>query len=133
MKKAMEMKEDLIAVCGMNCRVCVGYIGYTMSGKKRKDPCPGCRFTDKSCAFIKRHCRKTLKKEVNYCFECEDFPCEVLGKLDKNYRERYKMSMIDNLNFIKKKGISEFLKSQEGKYRCDRCDGIICVHNGKCY
>jgi hypothetical protein len=129
----MKMKEDLIAVCGMNCRICVGYFGYTMSGEKRKHTCPGCRPSDKSCAFIKKRCRKALTKEVNYCFECEDFPCEILGNLDKRYRERFKMSMIDNLNFIKEKGIEKFLKSQEEKYKCAECGGVICVHTDKCY
>ena len=129
----MEMKEELIAVCGMNCRICVAFFGYTMSGKKRKHPCPGCRISGKSCAFVKKRCRKTLLKEVDYCFECEGFPCEILGELDKGYRERYKMSTVDNLNFIRKNGIEEFLKEQEEKYKCDECGGVVCVHNDKCY
>jgi len=127
------MNEELIAVCGMNCRICVGYFGYTLNGKKRKKPCIGCRPSNRNCAFIKKSCKKLSKKEVNYCFECEDFPCENLEKLDKRYRERFKMSMIDNLNFIKEKGIEKFLKSQEEKYRCDQCGGVICVHTDKCY
>ena len=129
----MEMRKDLIAVCGMNCRICVGYFGYTMSGKKRKHPCSGCRSTNKSCSFVKKRCRKTLKREVNYCFECEDFPCEIIEKLDKAYRERYKMSMIENLNSIEEKGIEKFLESEEEKYRCDECGGVICVHTDRCY
>jgi hypothetical protein len=129
----MEMKEELIAVCGMNCRVCVGYFGYTMSGEKRKHTCPGCRISGKNCTFVKKRCLKTLKRKVKYCFECGDFPCEILEKLDKNYREKYNMSTIDNLNFIKEKGIEEFLKSQEEKYRCDQCGGVICVHTNRCY
>jgi hypothetical protein len=129
----MEMKEELIAVCGMNCRICVAYFGYALSGKKRKKPCIGCRPTDRNCAFIKKRCKKLSKKEVNYCFECSDFPCENLEKLDKRYRERFKMSMIDNLNFIKKNGINDFLKSQEEKYKCAECGDVICVHTDKCY
>ena len=129
----MKMKKDLIAVCGMNCRICLSYFGYAMSGKKRKNPCPGCRPSGKSCAFIKKRCRKTLEKEVDYCFECEAFPCEILENLDKRYRERFKMSMIDNLNFIKEKCIEKFLESQEEKYRCGQCGGVICVHTDKCY
>lgn len=129
----MEMKEELIAVCGMNCRICVGYFGYTMSGKKRKHTCPGCRISDKICAFVKKRCKKTLKKEVNYCFECKDFPCEILEKLDKNYRKKYNMSTIENLSFIKQYGIEKFLKSQEEKYRCNECGAVVCVHTDGCY
>jgi len=127
------MREELIAVCGMNCRICVAYFGYNMSGKKSKNPCAGCRVRDKNCAFIKKRCGKASKKEVEYCFECKDFPCEILEKLDKGYRQKYKMSMIDNLKFIKENGIKKFLKSQEEKYKCSECGGVICVHNGKCY
>jgi len=127
------MRKELIAVCGMNCRICVAYFGYTMSGKKSKNPCIGCRVRDKYCAFIKKRCGKASKKEVEYCFECKDFPCEILEKLDKGYRQKYKMSMIDNLKFIKENGIKKFLKSQEEKYKCSECGGVICVHNGKCY
>ena len=129
----MEMKEELIAVCGMNCRICVGYFGYTMTGRKRKHTCPGCRISGKICAFVKKRCSKALKEEVTYCFECEDFPCEIIEKLDKTYIERYKMSTINNLKFIKEKGMEKFLESEEKKYKCDECGGVIYVHTGKCY
>jgi hypothetical protein len=43
------------------------------------------------------------------------------------------MSMIENLKYIRDKGINNFLKQQEKKYKCDECGGIICVHNGVCY
>ena len=129
----MEMREELIAVCGMNCRICHAYFGYALNGRKSKNPCTGCKSRDKNCAFIKKRCERASKKEVDYCFECENFPCEPLEKLDKRYRERFKMSMIDNLNFIKENGMKKFLKSQEEKYRCDECGGVICVHTDKCY
>jgi hypothetical protein len=43
------------------------------------------------------------------------------------------MSTIDNLVFIKENGIEKFLQKEEEKYKCQKCGGIICVHNGKCY
>ena len=106
----------LIAACGMNCRICIGYFGYTMSGKKRKMKCIGCKPRDKSCAFLKKYCKKLTKKEVEYCYECNEFPCSHLEKIDKGYRERYNMSMIENLEYIRDKGINNFLKQQEKKY-----------------
>jgi len=125
--------EDLIAACGMNCRICIGYFGYTVSGKKRKMKCIGCKPRNKSCAFLKKYCKKLTKKEVDYCYECSDFPCFHLEKIDKGYRERYNMSMIKNLKDIKKYGMDKFLKEQKEKYRCSECGGVICVHNGICY
>ena len=125
--------EDLIAACGMNCRICIGYFGYTMSGKKRKMKCTGCKPRDKSCAFLKKYCKKLRKKEVDFCYECPDFPCTHLEKLDGIYCKRYNMSMIKNLKDIKKHGMTKFLKGQQIEYRCSECGGILCVHNGKCY
>lgn len=124
---------DLIAPCGMNCRICLGYFGYTVSGKKRKMRCIGCTPRDKSCAFLKKYCKKLTKKEVRYCFECLNFPCVHLKKIDELYRKRYNMSMIENLEFIRDKGIDNFLRKQKKKYQCSECEGVICVHNGKCY
>jgi catechol 2,3-dioxygenase-like lactoylglutathione lyase family enzyme len=125
--------EDLIAACGMNCRICIGYFGYTVSGKKRKMKCIGCKPRNKSCAFLKKYCKKLTKKEVNYCYECSDFPCYHLENLDKLYRKRYNMSMIENLEYIRDKGMGKFLGHQQTKYQCPKCGGVICVHNDICY
>ena len=125
--------EELIAPCGMNCRICIGYFGYTVSGKRRKMKCIGCRPRDKSCAFLKKYCKKLTKKEVEYCYECSDFPCFHLEKLDTMYQKRYNMSMIENLKYIRDFGMEKFLKQQEKRYKCPECGGVICVHNGICY
>ena len=122
-----------IAPCGMNCALCIGYFGYTISGGKRKVRCTGCITVDKNCAFIKKSCKKLTKKEISYCYECDGFPCERLKKLDKRYRKRFDMSMIENLEFIRDNGMEKFLKQQEKKYECPDCGELICVHDKKCY
>ena len=127
------MKAELIAPCGMNCALCVGYFGYNLNGGKRKVACVGCRPRNKSCAFVKKRCKLLTKNEVEFCFECIDFPCDQLEKLDGKYREKYNMSMIENLFFIKKQGMEDFLKQQTEKYKCPECGETICVHNRKCY
>jgi rubrerythrin len=43
------------------------------------------------------------------------------------------MSMIENLKLIQEKGMAEFLRSQEEKYRCPSCGDVVSVHDGKCY
>jgi rubrerythrin len=60
-------------------------------------------------------------------------PCKNLTHLDNRYRERYGMSMVENLKALKAKGIDEFLKKQQEKYRCPNCGDVVCVHDGKCY
>jgi len=126
-------RPNLIAPCGMNCGICLSFFGYAVNGRKRKNPCIGCRLKDKQCAFIKKQCDKLLNKKIEYCFECENFPCDHLKKLDKRYRTKYEMSMIENLEYIQKNGIDNFLKKERERRKCLKCGGIICVHDKKCY
>jgi hypothetical protein len=43
------------------------------------------------------------------------------------------MSEIENLEFIRDKGIDEFIKKELKRWKCPTCGGVICVHNKKCY
>ncbi len=130
------MEESLVAPCGMNCAVCSAYLAKTHNVKDagiRYPYCPGCRPRHKTCAFLKKRCTRLLNGKVRFCFECPDFPCENLLKLDRRYRNRYHMSMVDNLTAIKQKGITRFLAQEEEKWRCPRCGDTICCHNGLCF
>ena len=127
------MNQELIAPCGMNCGICIGFFGYTMTGTKRKKQCIGCIPSGKSCAHLKKYCEKLRKKEIDYCYVCTDFPCKKLQRLDTIYRERFNMSTVANLEYIRDKGMKMFLKEQEKRYKCQNCGGVICVHNGICY
>ena len=125
--------SELIAPCGMNCGICIAFFGYTMTGKKRKHTCITCRLRERPCAFIKKQCDKLLNNKIKYCFECEDFPCKRLQDLDKRYKTYFKMSMIENLQNIKKQGIEKFLRQQKKKWACPKCGKTICCHNGICF
>ncbi|MCW4009886.1 MAG: DUF3795 domain-containing protein [Candidatus Bathyarchaeota archaeon] len=127
---------ELVAPCGMNCALCSSYLAAKTDVKSKgvKIPyCIGCRPRGKTCAFLKKRCQKLLNGEVNFCFECASFPCDNLKALDRGYRKRYRMSMIDNLKFIKESGMESFLASQRQVWKCDKCDGLICCHNGLCF
>ena len=62
-----------------------------------------------------------------------DMPCENLDRIDRRYRKRYNMSMVENLKELEEKGMNQFLRSQEDKYECQKCGDVISVHDGKCY
>jgi hypothetical protein len=129
------MKEELIAPCGMNCALCVSYLAgkhdLNSKGFHRKY-CPGCRPRGKNCTFMKSHCSLVGNGLVHFCYECSDFPCRRLKDLDKRYRTKYRMSMIDNLTFIKENGMPKFLEKEETTWQCSVCGGTICCHNGLC-
>lgn len=69
---------------------------------------------------------------VRFCFECESYPCKRLKALDKRYRTKYHMSMIENLDSIRDQGMRDFLEAQEVEWRCPTCGGTICCHTGLC-
>jgi hypothetical protein len=129
------MEEELIAPCGMNCGVCVSYLGMkndiNRQGFRRKY-CAGCLPRGQNCVYMGGQCELVGKGQVRFCYECQDFPCRRLKALDKRYRTKYHMSVIENLEFIRAHGMGEFLEREADKWRCPDCGGVICCHNGLC-
>ena len=121
---------SLIAPCGMNCSICMAYL-------RGKNTCAGCRGvnTYKPVTRVRckiKNCRIFRSDKAKYCFECGNFPCEVLNHLDTRYRTKYHMSMIENLEQIKNYGIRKFIKDEVKRWTCTKCNGTICVHKGYC-
>ena len=122
--------DSLIAPCGMNCGICMAYL-------REKNKCPGCMGTDtnKTATRVRckiKNCKVFQKGNARFCFECDKVPCDHLSHLDKRYRTKYNMSMIENLENIKKLGIRKFIKNEEMKWSCSKCGGTVCVHKGYC-
>lgn len=127
----MPITKQLIAPCGMNCAICAAYL-------REKNKCPGCLFKNKnkpaSCVYcLIKKCPKRLRNGWAYCFHCDTCPCDRLEHIDKRYRAHYHMSMLENLKYIKHKGMRAFLADQRKKWTCKKCGGTICCHNGLCY
>jgi hypothetical protein len=133
--KKNNKRNKLIAPCGMDCGICSHYLAYSHHFPKRKGvpQCIGCRERNKLCAFVKRDCDLLRKNKVKFCFECETFPCDNLKRIDKKYTDRYQMSFIANLHFIRDEGLNGFVQNQDRKYRCPECGDTVCIHNNKCY
>jgi hypothetical protein len=120
----------------MNCALCSGYLAYrndTNSKGVRMPYCTGCRPRDKKCAFLRKRCDLILYGKIEYCYECDDFPCRNLQHLDKRYRTFYRMSMIENLEYIRDRGMESFLAGQEERWKCPECGETLCCHNGICF
>ena len=125
-----KITKKLIAVCGMDCHLCLAY-------KREKNGCSGCRekpgsrfaFCDK-CKI--RNCEKALNGNYHFCSQCDSYPCKLIKHIDKRYRTNYSMSMIENLDHIKHSGIRKFLIDEEKEWTCPRCGQILCVHRPHC-
>jgi len=72
-------KYPQFAACGLNCGLCPRY--YT-SGSSRCPGCGGVGFTDAHCGCGMLSCCQ--RKELEYCFECNEFPCEKYKGVDKS-------------------------------------------------
>ena len=125
------MKEELIAPCGMNCGICMAYL-------RKERRCLGCHGddTNKLTYLIRcsiRNCEGIKASKSGFCFECSKYPCTRLRQLDKRYRTKYAMSMIENLENIKRIGLVAFVEEENKRWRCLKCGGVICVHRGYCY
>lgn len=129
------MKPELIAPCGMNCALCRAYQFYqgdlNQHGFHRKY-CPGCRPRWQGCLHMKDSCTLLGNNEVEFCFECPDYPCKRLKSLDQRYKTKYHMSMIVNLDLMKEAGMEAFLNQQAQDWTCPDCGGLICCHHGLC-
>jgi len=129
-RSPQDLTPALIAPCGMNCGLCMGFL-------RAKNTCQGCRAGDegmaKSCrSCIIRNCRTVHENASGFCFECEAFPCARLRRLDARYRGKYRMSMLENLARIKEAGIDAFIEAERDRWACPTCGGLQCVHRDAC-
>ena len=126
----MEKDVALIAPCGMNCAICMAFL-------RTKNKCNGCRCantwnpkTREECRI--KNCPNLADQGRQYCYQCPDFPCQRLRNLDKRYRTRYRMSMLENLAAVQSHGAAEFMADQEKRWTCSGCGGTINVHRHSC-
>jgi len=112
----------------MNYAICRGYL-------REKNQCPGCNIDSKLkpiyCRLCSiKNCEIIKSKNWKYCSsDCDKFPCQRLKKLDKRYRTKYGMSMIENLQFIKDNGIRKFIQHESKRWI--KNGKILCVHDKK--
>jgi hypothetical protein len=130
MKVDTIIKTSHIAPCGMNCSICRGYL-------REKNKCLGCREIDENKPISRakctiKNCIELKNNNLKFCYKCKKFPCKRMKNLDKRYRTKYHMSMIENLENINKFGIRKFIENEKTRWKCSNCGSIICVHNGKC-
>jgi uncharacterized protein YdhG (YjbR/CyaY superfamily) len=113
-----------IAPCGMDCHLCMAYL-------RDQKHCPGCRGSDatkaKTCVnCVIKNCPKLAKDKRLFCTGCDIFPCARLKHLDQRYRTKYEMSMLDNLEYIRKHGLDKFVEHEHKRWI--KGDKIYCVH-----
>ena len=124
------MNEKNIAPCGLLCDLCLG-------AQREKNRCSGCRYSGERGSLCTR-CGIRNCKEKNgdidlLCNICEKYPCRRLKNLEKRYSTKYGESLMENFRIIENRGIEEFLKEAEKKWRCTSCGELLCVHRKMCF
>ncbi len=111
----------------MNCRLCYAFL-------RSRNPCPGCRGDDRGKPKTRVACgiKACEKRRGDFCTGCASFPCEHLSRLDKRYRKKYGMSVLDNLESIETHGLRSFVAREKSEWACGACGETICVHKAFC-
>ena len=122
-------KLEMIAPCGMNCGICMAFL-------REKNKCNGCRESNLNKGYTRVNCGikiccKKKKNGMKFCYECNEFPCDKIKNMDKRYRTKYEMSMIENLDMIKERGIQKFLMNEEKRWLSPDGKAVFCVHKKK--
>jgi hypothetical protein len=81
---------------------------------------------------IIRNCEIIKNNESGFCFDCSKYPCRRLKDLDKRYRTKYNMSMLENLQTIRGSGLDFLIKIEIERWKCPECGSVICVHRKAC-
>jgi hypothetical protein len=128
MKMPNAIEQELIAVCGLNCLACSAYLN-------NKTPCPGCsapneKHKRKSCVNCsKKKCAHEMG--LQWCFECDSFPCSKIKSINKRYTTKYNINLIENGQKAKE-SMNAFLTEQKEKLACNICGGVINQHKKEC-
>ncbi len=128
----MELREDLVAPCGLDCRRCelfvenisgkvIELISEKMGISQEDVPCRGCRQEDGRHFHIPEQGCATWecaqKRGVSLCCHCDYFPCELLAPVaDQAVRYPHNIKLY-NLCRINKVGLQEWLEEEAPQIR----------------
>jgi hypothetical protein len=131
--------EWVISICGLNCAKCDIYKAGHGNEELRDEivewfrkehdedikpdqvGCEGCRGS--LSVHWSPECRIILcarNREIEYCFQCTDFPCTILAEFSSDGISHHKRT-IENLKRMKQNGIKAWIDEQRRKGQCVFC------------
>ncbi|MFC2035316.1 DUF3795 domain-containing protein [Chloroflexota bacterium] len=132
--------NKLVGICGLYCGTCPSYLAYQENDIEELERisqrlgiavsevrCDGC-LSDKvmphcvDCRWGFRGCSRD--KEVTWCFQCPDFPCQRLRDfLDVHIIDgiSHHALVIEDLQHMKEHGIQDWVEKQEKAGHCPHC------------
>lgn len=73
---------------------------------KKRYVCLGCRSDERPTCCEIRDCARS--KQIDFCYQREDFPCEKLVKIQKDHPHN-----VDNIRRIRETRVEEWIQEQE--------------------
>jgi hypothetical protein len=132
----VEINENLLAPCGLYCRVCSIYIAHRDKNEKFKKAlmkvykpfikgmedlkCMGC-LSDKEVFPVCKSCPIkdcTRQKGIQGCHECEEFPCKFIENFPIKVGKKVIMRTIPTWREL---GTERFVQQEEERYHCPEC------------
>ncbi len=119
-----------IAACGINCGTCRAYL-------RERNKCTGCRASSGQniphCSTCKiRNCEMLDKTNSKFCYECKEFPCIRIRKIDKRYQVKYRTSLIQNLKTLSITNVDTYILNESAKWTCKNCGSVLTIHETSC-
>lgn len=139
--KSQINNDTLLGYCGLFCGNCPNYqktmatVPVNFKKNNFSKPCLGCNnelniktVHCSNCAIME--CNK--KKNIRICYECTDFPCEMMNNFINDSRYPYHKDVENNMKLLKEKGLNEWVVHQEDKYTCSRCKRVLNFFQTEC-
>jgi hypothetical protein len=142
--KDLQDQKRLSAVCGLFCRSCSLFIGTTEDperlegiAKRFGQPveackCYGCR-SEKRSFYCENLCHMApcaAEKGLEFCGECEAYPCEELKKFQAERPHR--IELWESLERIAEVGYAQWFEEKMAHYSCPDCGTINSAYDMAC-
>ena len=137
-------KKKLSAVCGLFCPSCTVFIG-TKDDPRRLDAiarrhgqnaedwtCEGCR-SEKRCFYCEHLCymvRCASRKGLDFCGECDEYPCEELRAFQEE--KPHRIELWEAQKRIAGVGYSRWFDEMREHYSCPQCHTINSAYDITC-
>jgi len=139
------LDKRIVSACGLYCGACGIYLAtqenelekllqyaLVLNQSVPETYCNGCGADKKSahcskiCSFIK--C--TRQKNIEFCGECIDFPCEKL--IDFQSKSPHRIEIIKSQKRLMEIGWEQWLIEHRAKFTCVNCNTINSAYHVSC-
>ena len=140
----MTITKELVAPCGQYCGACGIYVAHRDNDTQLKEQltevygvsvdkmeCQGCLSDElfigcQTCSI--RSC--TIKKGIDGCHQCNDFPCEFISECPYPVEKRIMLRAIPTRRSL---GIDRWIEEEEKRYSCPKCGSRLFIRARICY